>query len=106
MRSTDQVVPSARIISLGRSHKPTKGGIISVFDVGTRTCVATILCFTSNSEVAAAAIAEAMVGWDGPDGTFVGGVPELQRSPRNPRGPHECRHASSRRGTARMTDVG
>lgn len=56
--------------------KPTKGWIISVFDVGTRTCLASSLCFTANSEVVAAAIAEAMVGWEGPDGTFVGGVPE------------------------------
>lgn len=56
--------------------KAVKGWIISVFDVGTRTCLASSLCFTSNSEVVAAAIAEAMVGWDGPDGTFVGGVPE------------------------------
>ena len=56
--------------------KPTKGWIISVFDVGSRVCLASLLCFTSSSAVVAAAIAEAMVGWEGPDGTFVGGVPE------------------------------
>lgn len=56
--------------------KLAKGWIISIFDVGTRTCLSSALCFTSNSEVVAAAIAAAMVGWEGPDGTFVGGVPE------------------------------
>jgi putative transposase len=56
--------------------KAVKPWIVSVFDVGTRTCLASSMCFTSNSEIVAAAIAEAMVGWDGPDGAFVGGVPE------------------------------